>query len=236
LGNVFYEASDRRMTQLKAQYAYILRALDRLDEAEEIYREVILALTEPAITDSIIVASVTNNLGYLLRLKERYDEAIDYYQISLDVHEGLYGINHPRTVMINNNLAVVNDLAGRTGRAESLLLESLKRTKANQPDDHWRVGSGHAALARFYSKNEMFHQADSMFTVAHQLYTRALGEDHEWTTGILNERARTLIAMNRSDEIKPLLSRVIQLTEARYGTDHDNIRNASEIMTQFVID
>ncbi|MCA1803188.1 MAG: hypothetical protein LC662_12080 [Rhodothermaceae bacterium] len=75
-----------------------------------------------------------------------------------------------------------------------------------------------------------------MLVVAHNIYVIALGEDHEWTTGLLIERARTLAEMKRTSDIKPLLTRVIRLTEARYGTDHDNIRNAGEIMAEFNVE
>ncbi|MCA1803187.1 MAG: serine/threonine-protein kinase [Rhodothermaceae bacterium] len=127
LGNNVYEASDRRMLRLKAEYAFILRGLDRLDEAEEIYREVLLAITVPEVTDSLTAASIMNNLAYLLRLRERYDEAADLYRVSLALHEGIYGNNHPQTIMINNNLANAYNVTGAYDTADSLFLESLSR-------------------------------------------------------------------------------------------------------------
>jgi eukaryotic-like serine/threonine-protein kinase len=235
LGNNVYEASDRRMNRLKSEYAFILRGLDRLDEAEAIYREVLSAIADPVVTDSLTAASTMNNLAYLLRLRERYDEAADFYRISLTLHEGIYGNYHPRTIMINNNLANAYTLAGSYITADSLFLESLKRNRQGQPENHWRIGLSHAVLGRFYHSIGRYSEADSMFVVAHDIYVIALGEDHEWTTGILNERARTLAEMKRTSEIKPLLTRVIRLTEARYGTEHDNIRNAGEIMAEFNI-
>jgi eukaryotic-like serine/threonine-protein kinase len=236
LGNNVYESSDQRMLRLKAEYAFILRGLDRLDEAEEIYREVLSVITVPEVTDSLTAATTMNNLAYLLRLRERYDEAADFYRTSLALHEGIYGNTHPRTIMINSNLATVYSLSGAYNTADSLLLESLERNRQGQPENHWRIGSSHAVLGRFYHSIGRHSEADSMFVVAHNIYVIALGEDHEWTTGILNERARTLAELNRTSEIKPLLTRVIRLTEARYGTDHDNIRNAGEIMAELSIE
>ncbi|MFU8861346.1 MAG: protein kinase domain-containing protein [Cyclonatronaceae bacterium] len=236
LGSTVYEESDRRMVRLKSEYAFILRGLDRLDEAEAIYREVLSAVTVPEVTDTLTAASTMNNLAYLLRLRERYDEAAEFYRISLALHEGYYGDTHPRTIMINNNMASAYSLAGSHITAESLFLESLERSRLGQPENHWRTGSSHAVLGRFYHSIGRYNEADSMFVKAHAIYVIALGEDHEWTTGILNERARTLAELNRTSEIKPLLTRVIRLTEARYGTGHDNIRNAGEIMAELNIE
>jgi eukaryotic-like serine/threonine-protein kinase len=236
LGSTVYEESDRRMVRLKSEYAFILRGLDRLDEAEAIYREVLSAITVPEVTDTLTAASTMNNLAYLLRLRERYDEAADFYKTSLALHEGIYGNTHPRTIMINSNLAAVYSLSGAYNTADSLLQVSLERNRQGQPENHWRIGSSNAALGRFYHSIGRYDEADSMFVMAHNIYVIALGEDHEWTTGILNERARALAELKRTSEIKPLLTRVIRLTEARYGTGHDNIRNAGEIMAEYKIE
>jgi serine/threonine-protein kinase len=236
LGNIVYEASDRRMLRLKAEYAFILRGLDRFDEAETIYREVLAVITDPEVTDSLTAASTMNNLAYILRLRERYEESADFYSLSLALHEGLYGNNHPRTIMINTNLATLNSIAGWNDTAEELFLESLSRSRQGQPENHWRIGASHATLGRFYHSIGKHSEADSMFVMAHDIYVIALGEDHEWTTEILNQRARTLAQLDRASEIIPLLTRVIQLTEARYGTDHDNIRNAGEILAELNVE
>jgi eukaryotic-like serine/threonine-protein kinase len=230
LADVIYEESDSRMVTLRSEYAYILRGLDRLDEAELIYREVLGILMEPAISDSITTASSLNNLAYLLRLKEEYDESIELYRLSLAIHEKLYGRNHPRTIMINNNMATVGFLNNQFELADSLFNNSLERHREFQPDDHWRLGSAHETLARFYHNISKFEEADSLYRIAHQIYVIALGDDHDWTMRVMNRHALTLAELDRPEEIRTMLARVIQLTEARYGPEHMNIQDAHEIM------
>jgi eukaryotic-like serine/threonine-protein kinase len=234
-GNV-YEASDNRLANLRIDYAYILRGLDRLDEAEEIYRTELSELRSAGISETETVTILLNNLAYLLRLKEEFDESYKYYGTSLKIHEKIFGEGHPRTVMISNNMATVAYFNDRSDLADSLFNESLERTRNFQDEDHWRLGSAHMALARFYHTIGKYSEADSLFRIAHQIYSDALGEDHDWTTEVLNRHAHTLAGLNRHDEIRPMLSRVIQLTESRYGPDHANITVARDIISQYDLD
>jgi eukaryotic-like serine/threonine-protein kinase len=97
------------------------KAEEEFRESLSIYRK---ALGEK-FNESEDVASVTNNLGLLLKLQSRISEALPLYLDSTSITRKIFGPNHPYLASSLNNLGMlymeVNDYA----EAEKLLQEAL---------------------------------------------------------------------------------------------------------------
>jgi tetratricopeptide (TPR) repeat protein len=112
--------------------AGLLRATNRLIEAEPLYRWALAIDKNNFGPDHPNVASVLNNLARLLRdlalfLRdtERMTEAERRYRRALEIVEASFGPNHPTVAIYLNNLADVLIATNRLGEAEPLMRRHL---------------------------------------------------------------------------------------------------------------
>ena len=60
--------------------------------------------------DTIDTATVYNNLGVVSYCLESYIPANGYFQLAYEIYKKLFGINHPRTILIKGNITKLNHL------------------------------------------------------------------------------------------------------------------------------
>jgi tetratricopeptide (TPR) repeat protein len=101
--------------------AGLLRATNRLAEAEPMYRRA-LAITEASYgPDHPDVAIRLNNLALLLKATNRLAEAEPMYRRALAIDEACYGPDHPNVAIDLNNLALLLQTTNRLAEAEPLM-------------------------------------------------------------------------------------------------------------------
>ena len=96
----------------------MLRATNRLDEAEPLYHRVVKIIKSSLGPDHPNVATALNNLAELLRATNRLAEAEPLYRRALAIDERSYGPDHPTVAL--NNLAELLRATNRLAEAEPL--------------------------------------------------------------------------------------------------------------------
>ena len=61
--------------------------------------------------DTIDTATIYNNLGVCAYCMESYLPANGYFQLAYEIYKKIFGINHPRTLLIKGNLTKLNNLS-----------------------------------------------------------------------------------------------------------------------------
>jgi len=177
-----FAANDRDVLIALGTRAYVLRTLDRYDEAESIYREVIAgyrSLGEEA--ENAALATMLNNLGFLLVRRERFEEAVAAYEEATALRAATAGEDHPSTLTFRGNLVGALTRSGRYDEALEHAREVLEMKAARSSPDHWSVGQSHHSLGRILVTAGRFDEAEVELERASAIWTSALGEDHAWT-------------------------------------------------------
>jgi len=105
--------------------AELLRATNRLGEAEPLMRRA-LAIAEGSFGPGHPnVATALNNLAQLLAATNRLDEAEPMYRRALAIDEGSFGPGHPEVATDLNNLAQLLRVTNRLDEAEPLMRRVL---------------------------------------------------------------------------------------------------------------
>jgi tetratricopeptide (TPR) repeat protein len=191
-----YEAhlaeDDPERVKLVGAYAYILRTVERKEEAEALYRQSIAEMRRNPEAYPEHLPGDLNNLGYLLRLKGEYAEAEELYREAITSIETHWGEAHPRTLMYRNNLASVLQKQGRGEEAAEQLAQNITLEEGLHGETHWRVGRSHRSLGICRYQIADYAVAAEDFARSRAIFAQALGEDHLWTatSGVCEALAR----------------------------------------------
>ena len=169
--------------------ARLWRALGKLQEAEIIYRELLQRKAAAGSARTIGAATLWNNLGYSLRLQERFEEASEAYESALEITASIYGETHPTYLLILQNLASVFGKAGNQDAFLRVLDQRLELAKEAFPRPHWRLGEAYMASGEGRMAAGDAAGAIPLLAEAAAIHAASLGDDHSWTA-----MARTILA------------------------------------------
>jgi serine/threonine-protein kinase len=174
------EAGAGSIRNIQVSLAMNLRAQNQYEEAEQLYTEVLGSFNENSIEDLQLMTSTLNNLGYLNRVLERYEEAESYYRRAINIGSDMYGEDHPFTLMVMNNLAATLNQQGKSSETLQILEEKASLT-GQRYGKHWRTARAISVVGRFYFQREEFGLAAGKFLESENMYRDVLGYDHFWT-------------------------------------------------------
>ena len=161
--------------------AYVLRAADRLAEAEALYEEGIPRFRAHPDHVASELASHLNNFGYLKVVMEDYDGAARTYGEALAVASEELGAGHPNATRIAGNLNGALWRAGRIDEAIEVLRATVAPAREFWPDGHWRLGQTMSRLGTTLLRAGRIEEAEPVLREAVAIYTEQLGPNHEWT-------------------------------------------------------
>lgn len=223
-------ASDAAWLVARGTRAMIFRATGRNEEAEQEYESILESQKELRVAGEEL-ASTHNNLGYLLRVANRLEEAETHYLESLDLLNAARGETHPTTLRARSNLQVLLFMQGRIDDCETMMLETIELVRRDYADAHWRVGAAWRALGFMYLQAERDDAAAAAMAEAADNYSRALSPDNPWTLttqlarelaidpeSAAFERARRALVARRSDlrsSDRGVLKRLAEIAQER---------------------
>jgi serine/threonine-protein kinase len=216
--------SDSRLATAKTNLAKAYRRNRDYQKSEELYKEILNAL--PADAPMTMNRSIIhNNLGYLLKVQGRIDQAATHYSRSLEINRYVLGLNHPNTKVVMNNLAALHVTAGRFDDAERLRLDLLNMAREDFGDSHWRTGSSYEALGILKLQSGEIESAPEYFERASEIYSDVLGDGHIWTERAILYYSLCRFNTDESDQAKELFRETVaslkekRLTFSRYDVD-----------------
>jgi tetratricopeptide (TPR) repeat protein len=195
--------------------AFVLRGAQLLDSAEAVYREVLRRQGATAGTSPLTVAVTYNNLGYLQRVREDFATAEASYREAIRLATPLLSDGHAELRLYRNNLASVLEHQGKLDEVEQILAEDVGRLEREWPDGHWRVGSGHMALATFLVRHGRVRQALPHLEAGIRSWETMLGPGHTWTVTGQARLGAALLLANRAGEARRWLDRSYAVLRSR---------------------
>ncbi len=128
-GELLHIARSRAVQELISlainEHALNLKQLDRLQEAEPLYREALEIGSKTIGVEHPDYATRLNNLAGLLEDTRRFDEAEMLYREALEIGRKTIGVEHPNYAIRLNNLAGLLQTTGLYDKAEALYREAM---------------------------------------------------------------------------------------------------------------
>ena len=182
--------------------AYVLRGQDRLNEAEELYREALpLARNEEAQA----LPTLLNNYASLLRAMGRGEEALP---LLVEVRNRLLASDElpvgTLDVLMNNLLGLLADL-GRHEEAVAAAYEARALFEEVLPPDHWRLGRATQRVGIAYMEAGDCEAGEALMHEAAEFYGEVLGPEAPFTAAARSVHAHCLIELDRLAEAERAL-------------------------------
>ena len=213
---LFKQALDQRRSVLGEEhpdtitslsnYASVLRALGRTAEAEPISKLVVDQLHRAQGDDHPATITATNNYGLVLMALERAKEAEELYKRVLEQCQRVLGPEHPLTLQALDNYGHVLEWARRPAEAEPVCKQALDTRRRLLGDDHpdtIRSMNNYAIVLRAMRR---YTEAEALTrdAVAKALSNPGLGPKHPYTRLFVENHAKCLVNLGRSDEAAAL--------------------------------
>jgi tetratricopeptide (TPR) repeat protein len=181
--------------------AQLLRATDRPDEAEPLYRRA-LDIDQAALgPNHPRIAGHLNNLAQLLHAINRVSEAESLYRRALAIDEESFGPDHPRIATHLSNLATLLKARGRLKEAEALYRRALAIDQQSFGWDHTNVSTDLNNLAALFETTGRLPEAVQLMEMMLQILFRfktATGRDHPFLRTATNNYVALMGEMGRS--------------------------------------
>lgn len=205
--------------------ALILRATNRLVEAEQMFRRAI-AIHETAGNEHPDLAVGLTNLADLLRDTNRVYEAEFLIQKALAIAETFLGPMDPGVAAILNNLANVYMSTGRLSEAEPLVRRALKIHESRYGANHPEVATDLNNLATLLFHSGRYIEAEPCFKRALEIIEEVFDPENPRIAELLLNYAALLLKTNRPDDAEKLVDRALAINKKHFGNDHPRVMQA----------
>ena len=190
-------------------------AAPHLERAGAIRREV-LGEDDPLTLGSM------SDLGGLLMLESRFDEAVAILEEALELSRGIVGASDPVVLDIMGNLGTTYGQQGRYEEAVPLLEETLHISRATLGDEDRVTLVLLSTLANLHETQGRFDEAEPMLQEVVRAGRRVHGSEHPDTLIWLNNLAAHYMNVGRYDQAEPLFEEALRLEKKILGDEHPN--------------
>lgn len=203
--------------------AMALKALDRLADAEPLYRRAIAIEQKVLGPASSEVAASLSNLGELYRKMGRLAEARDLLKQALNVQEKALGPNDAAIAITVHNLAAVSFAQGQYAEAEALERRALAiNEKALGPDDAG-VADDLNAVGDDCHRQGKHAEAESLYAKALAIHLKLSGKDSNQVAVDLNKLAVLYADEKRYALAEATYRRALATLEKGLGPDNPQV-------------
>ena len=199
------------------------RDAGRLDEAIDLFEQVLAGRLRVLDPDHLDILASRNNLAAAYELAERLDEAIPLFEQNLTDCERILGSDHLDTLASRNNLAGVYKSAGRLDEAIDLYERTLADQSRILGPDHPDTLASRGNLAAAYESAGRLDEAIDLLEQNLTDHERILGPDHPRTLISRNNLAGSYREAGRLDEAIDLYERNLDDGLRILGPDHPYI-------------
>lgn len=209
------EPQDKRLADTMDQLAEAHVGAGDLNEAEQLYREVLPLQRQFYGSDSEQVANTLHNLGTLYQDVDRMDEAEASYKEALVMREKVLGKNHPDYATTLLHLGSLRAQLDQTVEAERLDKEALAICQSTKQQRC--VATIYDNLGELYFAKGRIPEAIDVYSKGREAWKALAGTEHiDYAISTAN-LARVYQQQKKYKEAEALLKESLPIFEMTYG-------------------
>jgi tetratricopeptide (TPR) repeat protein len=168
------------------------------------------------------IAYIYYKIGTYLLEMVKYQEALRYFEVAINLMETLFGIESSVVGDCKDHLALVYKLQGNYKQAEKFYLEAIEIGEKAIGKEH----SDHAIrlnnLALVYKSQDRYDEAIVLLEQAIAIGEKTIGDEHPDHAARLSNLAGVYKLQGRYDEAIKLYKQAIVIGEKTIGREHPN--------------
>jgi serine/threonine protein kinase len=205
LGPDHFDTLDSQTT-----YAEVLRLLNRLPEAEALFKDAVERFRRTSPKDNIYSINALENYGTVLANEGRYRDAEAPTRAAAEKAAAVLGPDNAKTLAAASAYAQVLSGIGDVARAEHIYADMYERSLRTQGPDNPDTITLMANRAGALKEMGRYAEAEPLFKEAVDRDRRVWGEDHSRTLLTQRKYAGVIAAMGRNDEALPIFKDVYE--------------------------
>ncbi|HEY8210718.1 MAG TPA: tetratricopeptide repeat protein, partial [Myxococcaceae bacterium] len=209
------------LTSIRAsvRLVYVLGGMSSRYDDAHFWEGMIRADLERVGGNQDLESQLLSNVGSVLLLEGRLDEAQKAYERALQLAEK----DGPQRATILSNLSVVSLEMKHYDEVIAMAHESLGLIARTRGPDHVSAAYVHETLSRAYWGKKEFKDAHAEIDRALAMYKRSLGPGHRQVSDGMDALAELLCSEGRFAEAVDVARRALELKEKAIGKDHPDV-------------
>jgi len=159
-------------------------------------------------------------LASCLGAQDKLAEAESILEEVLNSARRHYGVDHPETAIVYNNVAGHYDSLGNFNASETYYRKSLDILLRSDGEDGRRTIIARSNLAYNLDRQTRYAEAEPLYRKVLAARRKVLGEDHPDTAMSYGNLATNLDELGRHAEAELLARKGVELLEARFGDEN----------------
>ena len=171
-------------------------------------------------TFNTTIGKFLHNLAYLYKDQGNYDEALKFYNMTLEIREKILGKDHPDTAITYNNIADVYHVQGNYDEALNFNYMALEIREKKLGKDHPYTAITYNNIACIYKAQGNYDEALKFYNMALKIQEKELGKEHPDTALTYDNMAQVYCAQGNYDEALNFYNIALEIQENKLGKGH----------------
>ncbi|PVG01551.1 TPR-like protein [Serendipita vermifera] len=216
----------------KAAMGRILREMDHLSDAREVWSSIYRSLESTEGPQGVGLASTAIELAWTHSTDLTEMEALE--RQALSIFESSLGPDDEKTQLASDSLAGTYVEMGRFQEAEKMMLRSLQRLRNVYEDENPRIVNTMHALALSYYAARDYPEAEKYQAIVLPVKRKRLGDNHPDTLLAMYNLASIYQCQGKYSEAEELQVQVLAARKAILGENHiDTLSSMHELASTY---
>ncbi len=161
-----------------------------------------LAISEESESIPEELCSNLEEVGQVYHSHKLYQQAVPFFERSLEIRENFLGRDHPDLLNVVGSLSTMFYLQGEFAQAEPYAKQMFVIKTKELGEDHIEVAFWGNNLAWVYAQQQKYAQAEPLYKQALKVREKELGPNTAEVASILTNMAQMYRALGRDDEAR----------------------------------
>lgn len=209
--------------------AALAEAQNKLDDAEEFYRQMLAIQESQADAPETELAGILGQLGYICTLQSKFSEAESLYTRAHDIEKRVLDPDHPDAAETLIGLATLYHRQGRDTKAEMFGRRALASLETAYGPNHHETTGALKNLALQFAALKRYADAEPLLKRMLDIGEKILGPDHPHLVTDLIDIAGLYCDQKQYEKAEPLLRRAMKIAVKTSTTTDLSVVNLMEL-------
>ena len=196
----------------------LMLRVGQFNAAEQLYTE-LLKNTD----DERNISLYHHMLGWAKEDQGKYEEAVKYYEKSIEINERTLDKNDPDLSAFYNNIASVYNKMGEYSKALQYYKKSIEIKKKAPPKNHPNLAISYSFIGQVYHNMGKYMKALKYYQKSHRIYRKTLPKNHPNFATSYSNLAQVYKNMGQYANALEYYEKSIEITEIALPKNHPDL-------------